>query len=311
MGVLIAAFVLGAWLISSQILRPPWMPGPSLDGRLPIVENATWHGFDSDPHAEFGIDFEDVVIPAEDGTSMRGWYVAGDASNQAALVLVHGAGGDRRDYLRHLPLFHSAGWPTLLFDCRGQGASDGDSRRVSFGAREHRDVSSAVAWLKRERDFRQVVAMGTSQGGASVILAAARDHRIDGVVAENSFARVEDFLWHAAKQLPAPLRWLTARIVRWRTFGRHPEPVDVVATIAPRPILFIHGDRDEIVPPEQSKQLFEKAGEPKQLWIAPGAGHTQVYDVHSEEYANRVLEFLNRFKSGATTVSQPGPSDRP
>jgi len=59
------------------------------------------------------------------------------------------------------------------------------------------------------------------------------------------------------------------------TLGFHPEWV--VGKIAPRPILFITTDDDRLVPPEESEQLFAKAGEPKKLVILRGYGHYEVY----------------------------------
>jgi uncharacterized protein len=59
------------------------------------------------------------------------------------------------------------------------------------------------------------------------------------------------------------------------TLGFHPEWV--VDKIAPRPILFITTDDDRLVPPEESEQLFAKAGEPKKLVILRGFGHYEVY----------------------------------
>lgn len=301
-GLLLALWLAAGWIGSSMVMRPPWHAWPAPDGRLQPSDNASWHGADSDPEQEFGIAFEDVAFPAEDGQPLRGWFVppqgvragAGPPQGQggAAIVLVHGGGADRRDYLRHLPLYHEAGWPVLLFDCREQGASGGQGLGVSFGAREHRDVSSAVAWLRGVKGYLRVGVSGTSQGGASVILAAARDAGIDAVVAENPFATLYELLWFGAREVPVPLRWPLAQFSVWRLYGGDPQPIDAVGRIAPRPLLIIHGTDDSIIEFEQSERLFAAAGEPKDLWIASGAEHTQVYDVHPEEYTRRVLAFF-------------------
>ncbi len=55
----------------------------------------------------------------------------------------------------------------------------------------------------------------------------------------------------------------------------HPEWV--VDKIAPRPILFITTDDDRLVPPEESVQLYARAGEPKRLVMLKGYGHYEVY----------------------------------
>ena len=43
--------------------------------------------------------------------------------------------------------------------------------------------------------------------------------------------------------------------------------------IAPRPLLLVHGNRDETVDVSHAYKLYARAGEPKQLSIVDGAGH--------------------------------------
>ena len=69
------------------------------------------------------------------------------------------------------------------------------------------------------------------------------------------------------------------------TLGFHPEWV--VDRIAPRPVLFITSDDDRLVPPEESEQLFARAGEPKQLVVLKGWGH---YEVYTGEAFRQVIE---------------------
>jgi uncharacterized protein len=47
----------------------------------------------------------------------------------------------------------------------------------------------------------------------------------------------------------------------------------VVAELAPRPLLLIHGTADVILSHESSEMLFERAREPKTLKLVVGAGH--------------------------------------
>jgi dipeptidyl aminopeptidase/acylaminoacyl peptidase len=54
-------------------------------------------------------------------------------------------------------------------------------------------------------------------------------------------------------------------------------PEWVVDRIAPRPVLFITTDDDRICPPEESFQLYARAGEPKKLVVLKGYGHYGVY----------------------------------
>lgn len=58
-------------------------------------------------------------------------------------------------------------------------------------------------------------------------------------------------------------------------------PQDVVHRIAPRPLLVVHGERNRLHVPEEARALYEHAGEPRELVLLPGAGHTEwMYDDH-------------------------------
>jgi fermentation-respiration switch protein FrsA (DUF1100 family) len=59
------------------------------------------------------------------------------------------------------------------------------------------------------------------------------------------------------------------------TLGFNPEWV--VDKIAPRPVLFVTSDNDRLVPPEESRSLYDRAGEPKRLVVLKGFGHYEVY----------------------------------
>lgn len=55
-------------------------------------------------------------------------------------------------------------------------------------------------------------------------------------------------------------------------------PESVVHLISPRAILFVHTERDTMVPVEEARIMYAKAGEPKKLFIIPGMDHKEVYE---------------------------------
>ncbi len=53
-------------------------------------------------------------------------------------------------------------------------------------------------------------------------------------------------------------------------------PERAVPSIAPRPILFIHGSEDPIIPIEHTRRLRAASkNTTDELWILPGLGHTE------------------------------------
>ncbi|MHA7847524.1 alpha/beta hydrolase [Serratia sp. D1N4] len=53
-------------------------------------------------------------------------------------------------------------------------------------------------------------------------------------------------------------------------------PFNDIETISPRPMLFITGDRAHSK--EFSEDAYQRAAQPKELYIVPGAGHVDLYD---------------------------------
>ena len=78
----------------------------------------------------------------------------------------------------------------------------------------------------------------------------------------------------ARRNLPAAVNTIPLEYVD-ETLQFHPEWV--VDRIAPRPILFVTTDNDRLVPPEESEQLYARAGNPKKLVVLKGYGHYEVY----------------------------------
>jgi hypothetical protein len=73
--------------------------------------------------AALALPHEQVMFTATDGAHLAGWYVL--SHNGAAIVLVHGGGGDRQGTIRHARMLASAGYGVLLYDARGRGESGG------------------------------------------------------------------------------------------------------------------------------------------------------------------------------------------
>jgi len=300
------AFVLAVgWLGSNQALRPPWYqhrtPEQGLVPMDPAADFFVWQGGYRDPRTDLGLDYETVELSARDGSTLRGWYVPGEAGATAGVVAVHGGGADRREFLRQVPVFHRAGYPVLLFDCREQGISDGAGRGISLGIRESEDAAAAVAWAKRSRGLERVALIGTSQGAASAILAAAAEPSIDVVIAENSFTSIEDLVRDVGgledvRPTPGWAARVVAAFAIWRMGGSgRPAPIDVVAAIAPRPLLLMHGTKDQAIPTAHSERLRVAAREPVELWIVEGGEHSALFNRAPEEWERRVVGFLSRW----------------
>jgi hypothetical protein len=80
----------------------------------------------------------------------------------------------------------------------------------------------------------------------------------------------------------------TAGVIALSTQVPGTEHVDKLAGI---PVLLIHGDADGVLPDLCSHNVYERAGEPKELVILPGEGH--LLEGATETLIERVLRFVD------------------
>jgi fermentation-respiration switch protein FrsA (DUF1100 family) len=60
------------------------------------------------------------------------------------------------------------------------------------------------------------------------------------------------------------------------------------------PLLVIAGDRDGLVPPAQSRRLYEAALEPKRFVLIAGADHNDVELLSGQQLLTEVTQFLDQ-----------------
>jgi fermentation-respiration switch protein FrsA (DUF1100 family) len=70
---------------------------------------------------------------------------------------------------------------------------------------------------------------------------------------------------------------------------------DVVANIAPRPVLFFHTADDGVTPSEQSVRMFEKAGMPSELMLITGTSHFPLSEADAPRTKLLLKGWLDKF----------------
>ncbi len=262
--------------------------------------------------AAFGLRYHDVTFYSRsDHVRLRGWFIPGVLPDgcltaQRTLIMVHGTGSNRASpLLLNLGAdLARRGLAILAFDMRGMGESA--RAPLSEGYFEQRDVLGAVDFLRSGSlpypelgHPRAIAAWGDSMGAATVLLAAAHEPAIRAIVADSGFAALVPVL-QSDPQYPGPFIPSVLLAVRL-LYGVNyyaARPVDVVARIAPRPLFFIQGSADRVVPPSNLKMLAEAASKAPHAhvlaWLVKGADHIDSFQVMGEVYVNRVVAFFSK-----------------
>jgi uncharacterized protein len=87
---------------------------------------------------------------------------------------------------------------------------------------------------------------------------------------------------------------MMAAMTVFQNDDRPPPIEDRIGRIAPRPVFLIYADPGLGGELQQQPRYFAAAGEPKQIWKVPGAGHTGGIDAQPDTYERRVTAFLNQ-----------------
>jgi len=240
---------------------------------------------------------EEVTFTTDDGLNISGWFLP-DKNSDTTIVICHGAGANKHNFISFLTVFYGWGYNSLIFDFRGHGDSDGHTS--TFGLFEQADVKAAVDWLKDHRPeyAKHIFGLGSSMGAMALLKTAAADQRIEAVVLDSCYVSAGKFAQHHFGRIPVvgsvlddlvlASMSLHAGASMWNLDGR-----DAIAKLHPRPILFIHGQDDFIIPPMNMTILYNLAQNPKDKWLGPGL-HSNVLIADFDGYQSRVLEFFGQ-----------------
>jgi pimeloyl-ACP methyl ester carboxylesterase len=272
-----AASVLLAFLVVAPVVSAMWLAGKPREPLSP---------------ATLPIAYSDVTLHASDGVRLSGWYVP--SRNGAAVVLVHGGGGDRNGVRRQALVLARRGFGVLLYDERGRGRSGGTPQAMGWNWVP--DVEAAVDYLERRPGVRRVGVLGLSTGAEVAVTAAAHDVRIDAVVAEGLISRSLDDTRHLSTgdQISGiPYWWVAFHALELETGTHPPEPLtEALRAVAPRPLLIIAAAEN---PPERAvaPAYVRAAGPTAEYWLAR-TGHTQALESFPRLYEQRVAGLFER-----------------
>ena len=212
-------------------------------------------------------------------------YIPAGNRPHPALCICHGIPAvaynpEDRGYAILAQKFCAGGFVTLIFNFRGAGKSEGNFDIPGWS----KDLQVALDFLYhlKEVDGNHICLLGFSGGAAISVYVAAHDYRVSSLVACACPAEF-GVLSSKEKVMPSLQHFRDIGIIRDKDFPPSLQewlkgfetisPIHWIDKISPRPLLLLHGDGDEVVPVKHARQLYQKAKDPKELRIIPGARH--------------------------------------
>ena len=244
--------------------------------------------------ADHGFAYEDVTFETPKGLMLSAWYVP--SQNGATIIVVHGSGNNRETTLPEAMMLARNGYGLLMLDVEGFGNSEG--RGNAYGWTGARSVHAAIDYLHSRPDVdpERIGGLGLSMGGEVLLQAAGESPLLAAVVSEGGtgrttadFEKVDDG-WF---QPIVPFFAVVETTMRLISHEPTPPPLlDMVRQIGPRPVFLLAGNLSEET--DLMGLYLEEGGPSFEMWTIPEAAHNQGYELHPEEYEQRVVAFFHR-----------------
>ena len=264
---------------------------------------------------------QDVEFRAFDGLALRGsiFRANPDFERRGMIIFAHEYASDKSSCARYCRPLIENGYDVFSFDFRGHGESSaepGYKARQWASDREVSDMTGAIAyvedWLEARGFPVKLGIFGISRGAGAAILAAQHDPRVHALLVDGAFS-TDTTIEHLMRRWAyifakvrlvyenhPPTFW---RVLRWFMIQRAQRELGVefpsvrkaLMRMSPRPIFFIHGEKDSYIPVEQTELLYALSSQPKYKWIVPAAKHNQPVIIQPERYSARTVAFFDRF----------------
>lgn len=247
-----------------------------------------------------GLQAQSISFQSDSGAEIKGWFIRSKPS-KGAVLLLHGIRANRVSMLDRARYLKSLGYSVLLIDLQAHGESGG--KHITFGYLESLDAEAAIRFLRENAPNERIGAIGTSLGGAALLL-AKYSQPIDAIILESVYStielagenRIRRFLGPLSVFAKYPLLWQLSLRLGIKPSDLH--PIDRIGDINCA-VLVMSGTEDLSTKIEESKELCAHAKEPKECWWIPGAAHIDLYKYAEKQYEDKVRIFFEKYLSKA------------
>ena len=258
------------------------------------------------PDIETGIkafhaaDKENVYIMSRDGLKLHG-YLLTNQNARGTFILIHGwRSRPAYDFSVIWNQYYGMGYNVLAIEQRTIGESEG--KYICFGVKEQYDLIDWTRYIgTRFGEQSPIIFSGISMGSSTVMFAVGNDElpsNVIGAIADCGFTSAWDefcYLLRTQYHLPKfPFLYIAeiyARIFCGISF-RECNSTETLKN-AKIPMLFIHGEADDFVPPENTQKSYAACASRRELFTVKDAGHGMSYLMDRENADKKLTEFIS------------------
>ena len=211
------------------------------------------------------------------------------------VIISHGFTDNRMGALKYGQIYLDLGFNLIVYDLRGHG--ENEPSRVTYTLKERKDLRDLIKDTRRRYDnVRRLGLHGESLGAATSIAVLNYQPEVDFVVSDCAFSDIDKVLRDGLKANHIPgfvlsLVEFFAKL-RFKVDVKDMRPIESLEGNRV-PVLFIHGQADELIPAYHAEAMVAATAGYKDLRLMPGAGHAVSVFADPAAYKGFVKEFLD------------------
>jgi len=245
--------------------------------------------------ADKGLKFEDVHMRTSDGINIHAWFMPAseDCSKAPTILFCHANAGNIGLRIPNFAkMVETLQVNIFALDYRGFGNSEGTPSEPGL----IEDALSSWEWLQGAAksgriDGERIFVFGRSLGGAvSIALAHTLQQRGSplpkGLLLENTFMSISALV-------DTLFPFIAYKALKDRFLRIHWESIERVKDLTV-PLLFLTGEKDELIPPSHSGALKRQAEKSKlrRQVLYPEGMHNDTWEKGGEQYWKDMAQFI-------------------
>lgn len=274
-----------------------WLPSYVMTGRRQTIDEAwKWQSDHYDTSYYNDLKKTEYIVKGFEDYELHTHFLENPVPTDKYIILSHGYTDNHIGTLKYVKMYLDLGFNCVIYDLRGHG--ENATTFTTYGICEAQDLKAIIEDTRTRYGNMSVLGLhGESLGAATSVTVLKYKPEVDFVVADCGFSDIENVLkgGFAAAKLPTFIYYLGnigARL-RYGCYLSDMRPIDALDDNKV-PMLFIHGEDDSLILPENSEDMAERTAGYSEVHIIKGAAHAESILTAPEEYKGYVASFLKK-----------------
>ena len=238
--------------------------------------NLLYHPEDNS-YLEDKIEFnhEEIWIKTEKDIKLKSWLIKKDLKKYKTLIFFHGNAGNLFNRVHKLNELNKLDINILIISWRGFSGNLGKPTEKNL----YIDAKLSVQWLNNLGVTNDKIILYGESLGTGVAVELGQSNTFNSIILESPFTSI-------AKAAKIYYPYLPINLLLKDRY----DSIDKINKIT-KPVLIMHGMKDDIVPHAMGVKLFEKANQPKYSYFPKNDDHMMNFN---EELLDTIKVFINK-----------------